>query len=107
MTDWNLTNIPPKGHPDVGKFAWGLYEQARDEKIRLHLPDIWKNNYMLWRGNHWGQQRKRTTMSLNLFFSNVERTVANITSRKPVAECIDLDGIDDGADKTLTAMLRS
>ncbi|HAR45810.1 MAG TPA: hypothetical protein DCS05_06455 [Nitrospiraceae bacterium] len=103
---WSLINPPPAGHKDVAKWAWGLFENSRDEKDRIKLPDTWKRNYSLYRGDHWGQKKKKNTISVNLFFSNVQRTVANITSRKPIAECIDLDGIGDGADKTLTAMLR-
>lgn len=103
---WSLVNPPPEGHEDVAKWAWGLFDQARIEKDRLRLPEVWKRNYSMFRGDHWGKKKKRNTLSINLFFSNIQRTVANICSRKPIAECMDLDGVGDGADKRLTSMLR-
>ena len=70
--------------------------------------DRWKQNYRLFRGDHWGEKgRNRPDLvSLNLFFANVQRTVANITSKNPIAEVIDMDGHEDDADKLLSTKLR-
>ena len=91
--DFNITQPPPQGHEDVGKWAWTVYEiskQWRDEE--LNMPEVWKANYKLFRGNHWGIKQGANNITCNLFFSNVTRTVANITARHPVAEVVDLDG---------------
>lgn len=104
--EWNLSNLPPEGHKDVGLFAWGLFEASRDEKDRLQLPETWRVNYKLFRGNHWGSRKKKNTLTVNMFFGNIQRTVANVTSRNPKAEAVDLDGKDDGMDKMATARLK-
>lgn len=93
--NWSLSNIPPAGHEDVGKFFWNLYYEAKTEKERLGKPDQWYKAYCYFKGNHWHQSTpkdKQTKVSANLFFSNVIRTVANIVNRDPVAEIEDLTG---------------
>ena len=96
--EWNLVTLPPEGHSDLPLYVWNLWQVASDEKERLNLPERWKHNYMLYRGNHWQNNLARYTkagrdrLPINLFFANVQRTVANITARQPVAEVVDLDG---------------
>ena len=92
---WNLNNLPPEGHEDVGPFVWQLFETAKAERDRLEMPDRWLAHYKLYRGDHWqsvNSQKNKNKISLNFFFANVQRTVANITSRNPEAEVISMDG---------------
>lgn len=104
--DWNMVNCPPEGHADVGKWAWNLYEIAKDERERLGIPDRWMANYQLYRGYHGrcaNQAKSKKFTPINLYFANVERTKANITARKPVAEVLDMEGYGDGSDNVLSA----
>ena len=107
MSDFvfDITKPPKKGSPDVGKWAWTLYDLSRAWRDdELQMPEIWKENHRLFRGAHWRTgSRKPNNMTVNLFFSNVTRTVANITARNPVAEVVDLDGDADGMAKVATA----
>ena len=70
--------------------------------------DRWQDNYRLFRGDHWGRKGASNPdkISINLFFANVQRTVANITSKNPVVEVVDMDGYVDGADEVLTNKVR-
>jgi len=105
---WNLSNIPPKGHKDVAAFANNLFEIARLEKERLGKHDDFLANYSLYRGqSRDGVATRAQALTLvNLYFSNIERTVANITARKPIGEVVDLDGTSsDGAEDVLSAKL--
>jgi len=95
---WNLENIPPKGHKDVAEFANNLFEIARNEKDRLGKNADFLSNYSLYKG-------KTNSTPVNLYFSNVERTVANITAREPVGEVVDLDGYEDDAESILSVKL--
>ena len=114
VTDWNLTKLPPKGHKDVAEFAWELFEQAYEERERQGLPDRWKENDKLRRGDpsqdKLKNKRKKGFVPVNLYFANVERTVAHIAARDPVAEVIDMSGIaeeeETPADLLLTSKLR-
>lgn len=108
IDDYSISNPPPEGHTDLGKWVWNLFEAAYAEKERLGLMDRWLSNYRLYRGNHWGEQARnnKDLVSLNLFFANVQRTVANITAKNPVVEVVDLDGYEDGADQVLSAKMR-
>jgi hypothetical protein len=111
---WTIKKIPPKGHESVGEFAMLLFEAARLEKERLGKPQDFLANYALYMGRQVRQQtgrkgyqqQNRGLTTLNLFFSNVERTVQNITSRNPTGEVIDLDGINDGAQDLLSMELK-
>ena len=106
---WDLTNLPPEGHADVPKFFYGLYEAAKSEKARLQIPERAQGNYRLFRGDHWQKQRTRkdfAKMTINLYFANVMRTKSVLTSRNPVAEVVDMDGVSDDASKVLTAKLK-
>ena len=107
ISEYSLTNPPPKSHPDLAKWVWGLFEESYSEKERLGLMERWKSNYRLFRGNHWGSLARDTNkITVNLYFANVQRTVANITAENPVAEVIDLDGREDDADKVLTLKMK-
>ncbi|WP_289020397.1 hypothetical protein [Desulfobacter postgatei] len=108
ISEYTLSSPPPKDHPDLGKWVWGLFEDSFAEKERLGLMERWKSNYRLFRGNHWGNKARgnKDRISINLFFANVQRTVANITAKNPVAEVIDLDGADDQADQVLSMKMK-
>lgn len=107
-----LTTLPKEGHHAVGEFFWTKWAEAVQEKERLHLPERWLDNYRLFRGKHWERQDfssriSRKKLSVNLFFANVQRTVANITARAPIAEVIDIDGNkDDLASEALTMQVK-
>lgn len=93
MPEFDITKPPPAGSDEVGPWAWNLFELSRKWRDdELGMPDVWRENHTLYRGNHWGSRRGRNDMTVNLFFSNINRTAANITSRNPVAEVVDLDG---------------
>jgi len=106
--DWTPTNPPPEGHRDVGQWAYGLFSMAMEEKERLGLLDRWYENYRLFRGDHWGKSQRlwtktkdRDRLSVNLFFANVMRTVANLTGRNPSVEIHSLDEAGMGEIETL------
>ena len=89
---WNLVNIPPKNHKDVADFAFNLFEIARMEKERLGKPQDFLSNYSLYRGK---QSIANATVTkaytpVNLYFSNIERTVSNITARMQIGEWIEI-----------------
>ena len=112
---WNLQNIPPKGHQDVGEFALLVFDIAREEKERLGKNKDFLANYALYRGKkgrlqqssrkgYKGGNRKNTLV--NLYFANIERTVSNITARNPTGEVVDLDGSNDGSENVLSMQLK-
>lgn len=104
--DWSLSNIPPKNHIDLPAFVNDLFEIANREKERLSKNDQFLANYNLYRGKHLrhgsGVFEK---LPVNLAFANIERTVANITARRPQGEVVDLDGYEDDAEKLLSKVL--
>lgn len=111
---WNLNNLPPKGHADVAEFAALLFDVAITEKERLGKPQAFLANHGLYRGVR-NQQitgrkgykpNKNNVAPINLYFSNVERTVSNITARNPTGEVVDLDGVNDDSEKVLTVALK-
>jgi hypothetical protein len=107
--DWTLSNPPPKGHEDVAQWANNLFEIARVELERTGKHDDLLANYSLYRGKSMGGIAGKSwgLTPVNMYFANVERTVANITSREPVGEVVDLDGTDaDGAEGILDSRLR-
>jgi hypothetical protein len=108
IEEYTLEDPPPPGHPELGKWVWSLFEAAYSEKERLGLMDRWVSNYKLFRGNHWGDQKRsgKDLVSVNLYFANVQRTVANITAKNPVVEVVDLDGREDEADQVLSTKMR-
>jgi len=108
IAEYSRNEPPPENHPDLGKWVWNLFEQAYSDKERLGILDRWRENYKLLRGNHWGDLARtdRNKITVNLFFANVQRTVANVTSKNPVVEVVDLDGYTDKADQVLTTKIR-
>lgn len=110
---WNLRNLPPEGHPDVGPFFFKLYEDALKERERLGIPEKFLNNYQLFRGYHWNaalssvlSMKTKARLSIGLLHANITRTVANITARSPVSEVESADGVEDGADRILSEKMR-
>jgi hypothetical protein len=111
---WNLGNIPRVGDPDVAEFAYELFDIARKEKERLGKPADFMANYALYRGavskavagrkGYSPQEKGRTPV--NLYFANIERTVANITARIPVGEVVDMDGTKDDAETIFSNQLK-
>ena len=107
INEYTLSNPPPKGHKDLAKWVWGLFEASYAEKERLGLMERWRSNYRLFRGNHWGgKARNKDKVTVNLYFANVQRTVANITAENPIAEVVDLDGNEDDVDKVLSLKMK-
>ena len=115
---YTSVNLPPEGDKEVGTFFYKLFEDAYRERLRLNLEDRWFENHRLFRGSKGGinsktdardsisTQSNRHKFPINLFFANVQRTVANITARTPVAEVVVLDGNEDGSDLTLSAKIK-
>ena len=103
---WTLSKIPPRGHPDVAGYCNDLFVLAEAEKKRLKKNDQFLANYNLYRGK---QLRMGSgvleKLLVNLYFANIERTVANITARWPQGEVVDLDGYEDDAEKLLSKVL--
>ena len=114
LQEWNLSKLPPKDDPDVGPYAYLLFNAAKAEKERLNKPQDFVNNYALYRGQQTQQQTgmkgarqpKKVLTPINLYFANIERTVSNITSRNPVGEVVDLDGTGEGSEKILSMLLK-
>ncbi|MBW2149202.1 MAG: hypothetical protein JRI22_19530 [Deltaproteobacteria bacterium] len=103
---WSLTNLPPKGHADVADFAYQLFDIAKVARERAGKPKDWLANYALYRGGGSKDAQKKAKTLVNLYFANIERTVANITARNPTGEVVDLDGTNDGAEALLTIKLK-
>lgn len=104
---WNLQKLPPKKDKDVAEFANNLFEIAKAEKDRLKKNEDFLANYALYRGkSQVGTSNLKTSSPVNLYFSNVERTVANITARNPTGEVVDLDGSEDDAENVLSVVLK-
>lgn len=106
--DFDITSPPPaKDTEEVGKWAWTVYELSRKWRDdELQMPEVWRENHKLYHGNHWGERKKKNDLTINLFFANIVRTVANLTSKKPVAEAVDLDGTAGEEAKKATARIR-
>lgn len=105
--DFNITKPPAAGTPEVGEWAWNVFETSqawRDDE--LGQDEIWRQNHKLYRGNHWGNRKNKNTITVGLNFSNIERTCANMTANKPRAEVVDLDGTDPDSAKVASARLR-
>lgn len=111
MNNWTLSNLPPKGHADVGEYFAQKVREGEDEKHRLGLYDRWLFNHRMFRGDHWDERgAPRTSLkkiTMNLLFANIQRTVANLTAKQPLVEAIEIGG-DAGhsTDKVLTAWLK-
>ncbi|MCK5308989.1 MAG: hypothetical protein KAJ73_10280, partial [Zetaproteobacteria bacterium] len=103
--EYTIANPPPATADEktVGDFVQDLFEKAEEEKARQGLMNKWTYSYSMYHGDHWQKNRfikkDKTKVSVNLFFANVNRTVSNITARKPVAEVVDLEGGEDGEEQ--------
>lgn len=93
MNKYSLSNLPPEGSPEVGRFFWNLFKESVAEKERLGLDTRWHENHRLWRGGSTARSMgNKNSVTANLVFSNINRTVANLTAKNPVAEVVSLDG---------------
>lgn len=109
--EWDLRRLPPEGHDDVAMFAYKLFETSLGEKLKLQLADRFLENYRLYRGDHWRKNRTlskddKHKVTVNLVFANIMRTVANLTSRNPIAEVKSTDG-DDQIDIVVTQKIKN
>lgn len=109
---YNLANLPPSDKPeDVGRFGQMLLDECMQERQYQGLFEKWVHSYAMYRGDHWQQRRgirkkAKTKVTVNLFFSNVRRTVANVTARRPVAEVVDLESGNNDDAHALTAKMK-
>lgn len=109
---WSLARMPPPGDPAVASYVGKLYEDARDEVHRLGMHERWMANYVLSRAKTTVVSRFKdilmggynSALSLGIIGANIERTVANITARNPVASVVATSGDQDASD-TVTAMV--
>ena len=89
----NLARLPQKGDPEAARFFGQLYENCLDERARLGMLHRWMSNYVLTRAKRQMNKQLKdmlfggfsASLSLGLIGANIERTVANITARNPVA----------------------
>ena len=110
--EFTLAKMPQKDNPEVGKFFGELYEKAVVERDRLGMPTRWMANYILSRAKTMNVARIRDMMlggysaslSLGMIGANIERTVANITARSPMASVQSTDG-DEGMSAAVSAMV--
>jgi len=109
--DWSISDMPPEGHADCGLFFFKLFEEALSERDRLCLESRWNDNHRLYRSKHWPEstmrvmKNKARRLSLNFLAANIQRTVANITARAPVATAKSTDGATNGADDVMSTKL--
>lgn len=90
---FGLALAPAKGDPAVPEFFGRLYEEAYAETQRLGMHERWMANYVISRAKTMVHTRlkdmltggRNASLSLGLIGANIERTVANITARNPVA----------------------
>lgn len=92
---FTLSKMPPEGHEDVGKFFGMLYERGVAEIDRQNMHQRWYANYVISRSKQnqilpgiigaITKQSVSSSLSMGLIGANIERTVANITARAPVA----------------------
>ncbi len=90
---WNMGNIPPEGHDDVGKFSNGLWEEAKHDKIdRLGMHTRWIDLHTQWRG----KKRRRTypKVGANYLFKTVNSFCAILTEKTPKSEVQTNDDIN-------------
>ena len=109
---YNLAKMPAKDDPEVGKFFGELYEGCIAERDRLGMPTRWMANYILSRSKTMNVAKIREMMlggyaaslSLGMIGANIERTVANITARSPMASVQSTSG-DEGTSAKMSAMV--
>lgn len=101
--EWSIAKLPPVSHPECGRWFGRLYEEALNEVQRLGMHERWMANYVLSRAKASVNTRLRdllqggynSSLSIGLIGSNIERTVANITARNPIASVRATDGDEE------------
>ncbi|MCP4493247.1 MAG: hypothetical protein GY820_38985 [Gammaproteobacteria bacterium] len=107
IEDFDITKPPKAGSDEVGPWFWQLFGLCKDWRDgELGMPERWRASHSMYRGDHWGTREKKNSLSVNLPFANINRTVANVTARKPVAEVVDLDGKGGNLAKAMTAKIK-
>ena len=109
--EYNLANMPQKGSAEVPRFFGLLYENCLDERARLGMLNRWMSNYVLTRAKRQMNKQLKdmlfggfsASLSLGLIGANIERTVANITARNPVASVQSTTG-DESISAAISAM---
>ena len=107
----NLARLPQKGDPEAARFFGQLYENCLDERARLGMLHRWMSNYVLTRAKRQMNKQLKdmlfggfsASLSLGLIGANIERTVANITARNPVASVQSTTG-DEAISAAVSAM---
>lgn len=110
--EYNLAALPPKGSPEAPRFFGQLYENCLDERARLGMLQRWMSNYVLTRAKRQMNKQLKdmlfggfsASLSLGLIGANIERTVANITARNPVASVQSTTG-DEAISAAISAMV--
>jgi hypothetical protein len=102
---WPVDRPPPKGHPDVGKYVYGLVEKAVEYKESLDLHEQWLANHRMARGQHPSAVAYKPSTKLpmadmydvrvNLIGANITRQTARLSAREPVTQARSTDGFDD------------
>lgn len=109
--EYNLANMPQKDSDEVPRFFGLLYENCLDERARLGMLNRWMSNYVLTRAKRQMNKQLKdmlfggfsASLSLGLIGANIERTVANITARNPVASVQSTTG-DESISAAISAM---
>ena len=115
---WSIVKPPPENHEEVGSFVLGLFLRGEEEKQRLGLPARWLENHRLYRGGSVQGLKSKLGVTANIIFANIQRTVANLTSKNPTAEVVSQDWrpvidpttnepVPDDTDTVLTTALKS
>jgi len=107
-----LAKMPAVGDDGVSEYFGRLYEEAAAEVQRLGMHERWMANYVVSRAKTMVHRQLRETLlggknaslSLGLIGANIERTVANITARNPVASVQATSG-DEATSSSLSAMV--
>ena len=102
---YTIANPPPAGHDAVGDFFWGLFLEAKHEKIeRLQLHQRWTDLHALWRGKK--KIAKYPYIGANYVFKTVHGHCAALTQSAPQFDVSSKDVEDEEAQKTATILQR-
>ena len=119
LPKYSVANLPPAGDEHVGEFFYQFFENSLKERQRLNLEERWFENHRLFRASKMNPRMaydardsispntNRHRIPINLFFANVQRTVANITARAPTADVVIIDGNMDGTDLILSSKIKT
>jgi hypothetical protein len=86
---WSIANPPPAGDRGVGDFAFELWQAARADKEDRQIPDRHREDYRLFRGDHWRSklpEHRKHQLTVNLLGYYREKNVISLCSRDPKAE---------------------